>query len=83
MRQKYEILDMFLNWKNMIETKTGKKIKQFKSNEYKLDPFTKLYWDENIVWNFTIRETPATKWDGRMHEKGILAWDFVICKPSH
>lgn len=33
MRHKFEVLDVLLNWKKMIETKTGIKMKRIKSDK--------------------------------------------------
>ena len=61
MKHKNEVLDIFVKWKKMIETQTGRKIKRLRSDnggEYKSDPFLKLCQDEGIVRHFTVRETP-------------------------
>ncbi|KAB2627324.1 hypothetical protein D8674_020942 [Pyrus ussuriensis x Pyrus communis] len=45
MKRKDEVLDLFLEWKNMVENKTGKQIKILRSDnggEYTSDPFFKL-----------------------------------------
>lgn len=52
---KYEILDVFLNLKKIMETHTTKKIKWVRldnSTEYKMDLFMKLCWDEGFVRHF-------------------------------
>ncbi|CAL9014787.1 unnamed protein product, partial [Prunus brigantina] len=45
MKRKDEVLKIFLKWKKMIETQSGRKIKTLRSDnggEYKSDPFLKL-----------------------------------------
>jgi hypothetical protein len=42
MKHKDEVLDIFLKWKKMVETQTGKRVKTFRSDnsgEYTSDPF--------------------------------------------
>ena len=61
MKHNDEVLDIFLQWKKMIETQTGKKIKRFKSEnagEYKSDPFMKYCQNEGIIRHFTVPSTP-------------------------
>ena len=61
MRHKDEVLDVFLKWKKLIETQTGRKIKRLRSDnggEYKSDPFLKVCRDEGIVHHFTVKGTP-------------------------
>jgi transposase InsO family protein len=61
MKHKDEVLDVFVKWKKMIETQTGRKIKRLRSDngcEYKSDPFLKLCQDEGIVRDFTVKGTP-------------------------
>jgi transposase InsO family protein len=45
MKHKDEVLGIFLTWKKMIETQTGRKIKRLRSDdggEYTSDPFLKI-----------------------------------------
>jgi transposase InsO family protein len=61
MRHKDEVLDIFLKWKKLIETQTGRKIKRLRSDnggEYMSDPFFKVCQDEGITRHFTVRRTP-------------------------
>jgi transposase InsO family protein len=61
MRHKNEVLDIFLNWKKMVETQTGRKIKKLRSDnggEYKSDPFLQVCQEEGIVRHFTVAGTP-------------------------
>ena len=60
MKHKDEVLNIFLNWKKMIETQTGRKIKRLRSDnggEYKSDPFQKICQDAGIVRHFTVPGT--------------------------
>ena len=61
MKHKDEVLDIFLTWKKMIETQTGRKLKRLRSDnggEYKSDPFLKVCQNEGIVRHFTVPGTP-------------------------
>ena len=61
MRHKDEVLKIFLKWKKMIETQTGRKIRRLRSDnggEYKSDPFLQVCQEEGIVRHFTVRGTP-------------------------
>ena len=61
MKHKDEVLGIFLKWKKMIETQTGRKIKRLRSDnggEYKSDPFQKICQNEGIVRHFTVPGTP-------------------------
>ena len=61
MKTKDEVLGIFLQWKKMIETQTGRKIKRIRSDngtEYTNDLFMKVCRDEGIVRHFTVRNTP-------------------------
>ena len=60
MRHKDEVLAVFLKWKKLIETQTGRKIKRLRfdnGGEYKFDPFLKVCQDEGIAHHFTIKCT--------------------------
>ena len=51
-RHKNEVLQIFLEWKKMVENQTDKKIKKLRSDnggEYTYDPFLKVCRDEGIV----------------------------------
>ena len=61
MKSKSNVFNVFLKWKIMPKTKTGKKIKHLitdNGGEFCNDQFLKLYLDEGIVCHFTIRDTP-------------------------
>jgi len=60
MKHKDEVLGVFLTWKKMIETQTGRKIKRLRSNnggEYTSDPFLKICQDDGIIRHFTVSGT--------------------------
>ena len=61
MKHKHEVLDIFLEWKNMVERKTGKKVKVLRSDnggEYTSDPFFEICKKEGITRHFSVRHTP-------------------------
>ena len=61
MKRKDEVLDIFLEWKNIVEKKTGKKIKILRSDhdgEYASDPFFKVCKKEGITQHLSARHTP-------------------------
>ena len=61
MKHKDEVLNVFLKWKKMIETQTGRKIRRLRSDnggEYKSDSFLQVCQDEGIVRHFTVIGTP-------------------------
>lgn len=61
LKKKDEVLGVFLKWKKMMETQTGKKIKRLRTDnggEYKNEVFNKVCEDEGIVRHFTVRHTP-------------------------
>ena len=52
MKTKDEVLGIFIKWKKMIETQTGRRIKCLCTDiggEYKSDPFKRICEDEGIV----------------------------------
>ena len=61
MRHKNEVLQIFLEWKKMVENQTDRKIKKLRSDnggEYTYDPFLKVCRDEGIVRHFTVPGKP-------------------------
>ena len=61
MKNKDEVLKIFLDWKKMVETQTDRKIKRLRSDnggEYTSDPFMEVCRREEIVRHFTVRGTP-------------------------
>ena len=57
MKNKNKVLGTFFKEKKMVETRTSRKVKRFRSNnncEYKNDPFIQICQDEGIVRHFTI-----------------------------
>ncbi|KAH9792408.1 hypothetical protein KPL71_004103 [Citrus sinensis] len=60
MRAKDEVLEIFVKWKKLMETQTGRKIKVLRSDnrgEYTSDPFLKVCQNEGIKRHFTVRHT--------------------------
>ena len=60
MKHKHEVLNIFLEWKNMVEKKTGKKLKVLRSDnggEYTSDPFFEICKREGITRHFSVKET--------------------------
>ncbi|KAH9718140.1 hypothetical protein KPL71_022099 [Citrus sinensis] len=61
MRAKDEVLEIFVKWKKLVETQTGRKIKVLRSDnegEYTSDPFLQVCQNEGIKRYFTVRHTP-------------------------
>ena len=61
MKNKNDVLEIFLKWKAQVENQTGRKIKVLRTDnggEYKSDPFLKVCQDCGIVRHFTVRKTP-------------------------
>ncbi|KAH9805146.1 hypothetical protein KPL71_002341 [Citrus sinensis] len=84
MKNKNEVLGIFLKWKKMVETQTGRKIKRFRSDnggEYKNDPFLQICQDEGIVRHFTIRDTPQQNGVAERMNRTIL--EKVRCMLSN
>ena len=60
MKNKSEVISIFLKWKNMVENLTSRKVKRLRSDnggEYKNDPFLQVCQEEGIVRHFTVRDT--------------------------
>ncbi|KAH9751460.1 hypothetical protein KPL71_014309 [Citrus sinensis] len=60
MRAKDEVLEIFVKWKKLVETKTSRKIKVLRSDnggEYTSDPFLQVCQNEGIKRHFTMRHT--------------------------
>ena len=58
MKTKDEVLGIFLKWKAMIETQSGRKIKCLRTDnggEYKNDLFQKICEENGIVRHFTVK----------------------------
>ncbi|KAH9726184.1 hypothetical protein KPL70_008163 [Citrus sinensis] len=56
-----EVLKIFVKWKKLVETQTGRKIKVLRSDnegEYTSDPFLQVCQNEGIKRHFTVRHTP-------------------------
>ncbi|KAH9782721.1 Integrase catalytic domain-containing protein [Citrus sinensis] len=61
MRAKDEVLEIFLKWKKLVETQTGKKIKVLRSDnegEYTSYSFLQVCQNKGIKRHFTVRHTP-------------------------
>ncbi|KAH9684220.1 hypothetical protein KPL71_027928 [Citrus sinensis] len=61
MRAKDEVLEIFVKWKKLVETQTGRKIKVIRfdnGGEYTFDPFLQVCQNEGIKRHFTVRHTP-------------------------
>ena len=61
MKHKDEVFDIFLKWKKMVETQTGRRVKTLRSDngdEYTSDPFFEVCQNEGIKRHFTVRKTP-------------------------
>lgn len=84
MSQKDEVLDIFLKWKILIETQTGRKIKRLRSDnggEYKSDPFLKVCQDEGIVRHFTVPGMPQQNGVAERMNRTLI--EKVRCMLSH
>ncbi|KAH9763991.1 Integrase catalytic domain-containing protein [Citrus sinensis] len=60
MRGKDEVLEIFVKWKKLVETQTGRKIKVVRydnGGEYTSDPFLQVCQNEGIKRHFTVRHT--------------------------
>ena len=61
MKTKDDVLEIFINWKKMVETQIGRKIKYLRTDnggEYRSDPFLRICRDAGIIRHFTVRNTP-------------------------
>jgi len=61
MKNKDDVLDIFLKWKAQVENQTGRRIKVLRTNnggEYKSYPLLKVCQDCGIVRHLTVRKTP-------------------------
>lgn len=61
MKNKDDVLGIFLKWKAQVENQTGRKIKVLRTDnggEYKSDPFLKICQEYGIIRHFTVRKTP-------------------------
>ena len=84
MRHKDEVLDIFLEWKKLIETQTGRKIKRLRSDnggEYKSDPFLKVCQDEGIIRHFSVPGTPQQNGVAERMNRTLV--EKVRCMLSH
>ncbi|KAH9794681.1 hypothetical protein KPL71_004983 [Citrus sinensis] len=61
MRANDRVLEIFVKWKKLVETQTGRKIKVLRSDnwgEYTSDQFLQVCQNEGIKRHFTVRHTP-------------------------
>ena len=61
LRNKDEVLEIFLMWKKMIGNQTRRKIKVLRSDgdiEYRSDPFIAICKENEISRHFIVRYTP-------------------------
>jgi transposase InsO family protein len=61
MKNKDDVLGVFLKWKTQVENQMGRKIKVLRTDnggEYKSDPFLEVCKKFGIMRHFTIRKTP-------------------------
>ncbi|KAH9793297.1 hypothetical protein KPL71_004477 [Citrus sinensis] len=84
MRVKDEVLDIFVKWKKLVETQTGRKIKVLRSNnggEYTSDPFLQVCQNEGIKRHFTVRHTPQQNGVAKRMNRTLL--EKVRCMLSN
>ena len=84
MKNKNEVLGIFLKLKKMVEAQTGRKVKRLRSDnggEYKNDSFIQICQDESIVRHFTIRDTPQQNGVAERMNRTIL--EKVQCMLSN
>lgn len=80
MKHKDEIRDIFLKWKRLIETQTGRQIKRLRSNnggEYRSDPLFDICEKFGIAWHFTVSGTPQQNGVAERMNRTLL--DKVQC----
>ncbi|CAL5356634.1 unnamed protein product [Camellia sinensis] len=84
MKHKDEVLEIFLMWKKMIKTQTGRKIKKLRSDnggEYTSDPFFEVCQNEGIMRHFTV---PGTlQQNGVAERMNRTLVEKVRCMLSH
>lgn len=84
MKHKDEVLDIFLKWKKMVETQTGRRVKTLRSDnggEYTSDPFFEVCQDEGIKRHFTVRKTPQQNGVAERMNRTLV--EKVRCMLSH
>ena len=84
MKTKDKVLGIFLKWKAMIETQSGRKIKRLRTDngsEYKNDLFQKICEENGIVRHFTIKNTPQKNGVAKCMNRTLL--EKVRCMLSN
>lgn len=83
MRQKSDVLEIFVRWKKVVENQTDRKIKVLRSDnggEYTSDPFHKVCQDEGIKRHFTVRETPQQNGVAERMNRTLLESTMYVIK---
>nr|CDN96898.1 putative Ty-1 copia retrotransposon [Phaseolus vulgaris] len=84
MKNKNDVLEIFLKWKAEVENHTGRKIKVLQTDnggEYKSDPFLNVCQDCGIVRHFTVRKTPQQNGVSERMNKTLV--EKVCCMLSN
>ena len=84
MKNKDDVLRIFLKEKAQVENQTGSKIKVLQTNkggEYKSDSFLKVCQDGGIIRHFTIRKTPQQNGVSERMNKTLV--EKVCCMLSN
>ena len=84
MKNKDDVLGIFLKWKAQDENQTGRNIKVLRTDnegEYKSDQFLKVCQDCGIVRHFTVRKTPQQNEVSKRMNKTLV--EKVCCMLSN
>ncbi|KAH9734322.1 hypothetical protein KPL71_017332 [Citrus sinensis] len=84
MRANDEVLEIFMKWKKLVETQTGRKIKVLRSDnwgEYTSDPFLQVCQNEGIKRHFTVRDSPQQ--NGVAERMNLALLEKVRCMLSN
>ncbi|KAH9699499.1 hypothetical protein KPL71_024377 [Citrus sinensis] len=84
MRAKDKVLEIFVKWKKLVETQTGRKIKALRSDnegEYTSDPFLQVCQNEGIKRHFTVRHIPQQ--NGVVERMNCTLLEKVRCMLSN
>lgn len=81
MKHKSEAFYFFKEWKILVESQTGKKVKRFQTNnglEICSAEFNELCKEEHITRQYTVRNTPQK--NGVAERMNITFWkELVVC----